>query len=1188
MYLESLEMQGFKSFPDKIKLDFNKGLTAVVGPNGSGKSNIGDAVRWVLGEQSSKNLRGAKMEDVIFSGTTQRKAVGFAQVTLNIVNNRGILQIPSDRVSVTRKLYRSGESEYLINGSQVRLKDVYELFMDTGLGRDGYSIIGQGRVAEIVSAKSGERREIFEEAAGISKFRYKKAEAERRLAAAQDNILRLNDILGELESRVEPLRIQSEKAAKFIELSEHKKELEITVWVKQLDDFKAKLGELSDKILINQSGYDTIEADISRLESEAEELQTKMQASTLRIEELREKILEAERSNTNIHADIAVYKNDISHCNETIADIEKRQKAAENSGEENRRIIEEKLALVKKAEEDIAETERKYSETSSELSALISEQDKFDSKYSDVSGNLNKLYIKQSEYNITIAAGDDGKNDLKEQLKQCRSREEQLREYSEELTAERKDALDGCRMLEEKSGEANNRISGLSKLYSARAEKLSLAKKELEDIGFAIRDKEQRIRLLTDLENSMEGFAHSVKQVLKASKTGQLRGVYGSVAQLISVEQKYSVAIETALGGALQNIIVDNEETAKRGIRLLQETKSGRATFLPVTSVKGNRLAERGLEDCPGFVSLAVDLVGYQQELGGVFASLLGRIAVAEDIDSATVIAKKYGYKFKLVTLDGQVINAGGSFTGGSAAKSSGVLTRKNDIEKLTAEKNTLNERMNTVKQSTEKLQAEVDKMHFDIEGAKDELRVIGEDKIRFEAEIKRIDALLQQTEQQLEAASADAERYTEKIAEAEKNAVEAAEQLKLCEAEIAELEKLAADNEEQRAAIREKREKLSGTMSEMKLYQLERSKDKDALNAEIKQLEEQFSALGDDTARLAVALDEQRRLIAEKEALIKEREESLVNAASEVSEINAKIAQQQSEHHAMEQKSNEGRVKIRELTDEREKYSREMTRLEERRVSVQSSYDGIVADMQEQYGMYLSEAKEIAKPVDDLLVVQRDLNDIKQKIRGLGSVNVAAIEEYKEVSERYNFMKEQLDDVETSKRELEKLIEELTDNMRRQFSESFNLINENFKQIFVELFGGGKAELTLTDPDDVLESGIEINVAPPGKVIKNLSLLSGGEQAFVAIAIYFAILKIKPAPFCILDEIEAALDDINVSKYAQYLRNFTDTTQFILVTHRRGTMDEADVMYGVTMQEKGISRVLRLDQPPADIDVNS
>ena len=466
-------------------------------------------------------------------------------------------------------------------------------------------------------------------------------------------------------------------------------------------------------------------------------------------------------------------------------------------------------------------------------------------------------------------------------------------------------------------------------------------------------------------------------------------------------------------------------------------------------------------------------------------------------------------------------------------------------------------------------------------------MRVIGEDRIRFESEIKRIASLLEQTLQQLDVTQKNAKQFSEKIAENDNNVSNASDSLKKCETEIADLEKLASENEEQSASIREKREKLSSEMSEMKLYQLERSKDKDALNSEIKQLEEQFSALGDNSLKLAADLEEQKRIIAEKQKLIEERKAALVSSADAAAEINAKILEEQTAHRSMEQKSNEGRVKIRQLTDEKEKYSREMTRLEGQKESVQNNYDNIISDMQEQYSMYLSEAQAIAKPVEDLLTVQKMLNEVKQKIRSLGNVNVAAIEEYKEVSERYNFMKEQLDDVETSKRELEQLIEELTENMRRQFSESFNQINENFKEIFVELFGGGKAELTLTDPDDVLESGIEINVAPPGKVIKNLSLLSGGEQAFVAIAIYFAILKIKPAPFCILDEIEAALDDVNVSKYAQYLRHFTDTTQFILVTHRRGTMDEADVMYGVTMQEKGISRVLRLDQPPADIEAS-
>lgn len=1185
MYLESLELQGFKSFPDKIKLTFDKGITAVVGPNGSGKSNIGDAVRWVLGEQSSKTLRGAKMEDVIFSGTQFRKPVGFAQVTLNIINNKGILQIPSEQVSVTRKLYRSGESEYLINGSQVRLKDIYELFMDTGLGRDGYSIIGQGRVAEIVSAKSGERREIFEEAAGISKFRYKKAEAERKLEAAEDNILRLRDIIGELESRVEPLRIQSEKAAKFIEYSETKKSLEITVWVRQIDDLKKSLEELSDKLLISTNEYNGIESDITRLEDEIQSLSDKMQDNTLHIEEMRAEILETERSNTQIHADIAVCENDIHHCEENIADIEKQQELTLNSNQENRRIIEEKLSDIKNTEQDIADTKEKFEEVNNELAAAVSEQDSFNNRFSEVQSALNKLYIKQSEYSIALSSGRQSIDDINEQIALAKEQDENMRMAAEDLDREKAETADGISMLDEKTGELNNRIGGLSKLHDVRAEKLAAAKKQLEDINFGIRDKDQRIRMLNDLENSMEGFAHSVKQVLKASKTGQLSGVYGSVAQLIKVDSQYSVAIETALGGALQNIIVENEDIAKRGIRLLQETKAGRATFLPITSVKGNRLNENELDSCDGFIALAVDLVKFDAKLTGIYTSLLGRIVIAEDIDLATNIAKKYGYKFRIVTLDGQVINAGGSFTGGSTAKSSGVLTRKNDIERLNAERSQLAEKLTDVKQSCEKLQAETDKLGFDIAAARDELNTVNADKIRFESELKRIEAMLAQNIEQRSSAKQNASKLVDKLKETEQFISEASLKLEETEKEISEKEKTVSENEEQRLAMQNKREALTEEMSSLKLHEAELNKDLEALHAEVSRLEEQCLEIGDNSARLALELDAQRGIIKEKQEKIEALNAKLAGTKDSVAEINGKIIAAQAEQRLMEQRSNEHRAKVRELSDGKEKYSREMTRLEERKISVQGSYDKIISDMAEQYNMYLSEAVELAVPVDDLLIVQRDLAEIKQKIRSLGNVNVAAIEEYKEVSERYNFMSEQLNDVETSKRELEKLIDELTDNMRRQFTESFNSINSNFKQIFVELFGGGHAELSLTDPDDVLESGIEIRVAPPGKVINNLSLLSGGEQAFVAIAIYFSILKLKPAPFCILDEIEAALDDINVTKYAQYLRKFTDTTQFILITHRRGSMDEADVMYGVTMQEKGTSKILRLEQPPIELE---
>lgn len=1186
MYLESLELQGFKSFPDKIKLEFDKGLTAVVGPNGSGKSNIGDAVRWVLGEQSTKTLRGAKMEDVIFAGTQSRKAVGFAQVTLNIRNDKGILQIPSEEVSVTRKLYRSGESEYRINGSQVRLKDIYELFMDTGLGRDGYSIIGQGRVAEIVSAKSNERREIFEEAAGISKFRYKKAEAERKLDAAQENILRLKDIIAELESRVEPLRIQSEKAAKFIELSERKKILEITIWMVQLGELKKKLEELEEKILINTTQYNTVDSDVVRLEAEQQKLYTESENCTLKAEQLRNEILEAERSSTQLHSDIAVYENDIEHCNHAITDIKNQQEHAKNSDLETTKLINEKLEKVKTIEVEIEQARIGCNQLEEELGGIVSKQECFDKDYSAVNTLLNQLYIKQSEYNIALTSGKTNKAEAEEQLAQVRIQNEILRTELEKLEKEKSDTTEGISLTDEHLAEYTNRMSGLSRLYEGKTQKLSAAKKQFEDITFDIREKDQRIKLLTDLENSMEGFANSVKQILKAGKIGQIKGIHGSVAQLINVDSEYSVAIETALGAALQNVIVENEDTAKRGIRLLQEMKAGRATFLPITSVKGNKLNENGLESCDGFVALAVDLIKFDSSYTGIFNSLLGRIAIAEDIDSATLIAKKYGYKFRIVTLDGQIINAGGSFTGGSTSRSSGVLTRKNEIDSLKIQRDKLSEKQSELKIITEKMQAETDKLSFDIEDAKEQIRTIEQDKIRFDSELKRIESVSAQTLQQIKATDEQSDRFRKKLEEIDSVSKNTEVSLLECEKQIAENEKLVSDSETQKTELHSKREEISSAISDMKIREMSLAKDKEVTQNEIRQLEEQAKALGDNSADLVLQLDEQQKLIAEKQKLIEERKKALTGSADKVAEINSQILLQHEAKREIDRKSNEGRIKIRELSEEKEKFSREMTRLEERKISVSSNYDSIINDMSEQYNIYISEAEKIAEPVEDMLVSQRDLAEIKQKIRSLGSVNVAAIEEYKEVSERYEFMSGQLNDVESSKRELEKLIDELTDTMRKQFSESFNMINENFKTVFVELFGGGKAELTLTDSDDVLEAGIEINVAPPGKVIKSLSLLSGGEQAFVAIAIYFSILKIKPAPFCILDEIEAALDDVNVTKYAQYLRRFTDTTQFILVTHRRGTMEEADVMYGVTMQQKGISKLLKLEQPPRDTAV--
>ena len=1185
MYLKSLELQGFKSFPDKVKLDFGKGITAVVGPNGSGKSNIGDAVRWVLGEQSSKTLRGAKMEDVIFAGTQLRKPVGFASVTLNIVNDKGLLNIDAPEVSVTRKLYRSGESEYIINGTQVRLKDVTELFMDTGLGKDGYSIIGQGRVAEIVSSKSNERRDIFEEAAGISKFRYKKAEAQRRLSQAEENILRLTDIISELEGRVEPLRKQSEKAAQFIELSDEKKSLEITVWMHELDELRTRLNELGEKVLINAGEYNNAETDIERLEEEYRIVYKDIAAGNIRIENLNNAVLEEERSNTAIHSDIAVFKNDIEHCKKAIEDLEKQMESAKLSGSENRRLTEEKLEEIKRIEADIINADNEYSEAEREFAEAVGKQDGFEKEFSGHSEQLNKMYIRQSELNVTVSTSDNMIKEAEEQKQAAQKQLETIVSGAQNLDSEKKEVTDGLALLAEKRSEQTNRISGLNRLYTSKSEKLRAAEREQNELTMSVREKEQKMRLLRDLENSMEGFGHAVKQVLSAGKNGRIRGIIGSVAQIITVPSEYSLAVETALGGALQNIVTENEDAAKRGIGLLKETKGGRATFLPITSVKGNRLSENGLDSCTGFVALGCDIVTYDPRFTGIVNSLLGRTVIAEDIDCAGNIAKKYGYRFRIVTLDGQVVNAGGSFTGGSANRSAGILTRKNEIEKLSGEVNDLTGQLSELKNRTASLKAETDKMRIDIEAANDELRAMDQDKIRFEAELKRIEQVAEQSISGRKNAEETIARFEKRLSDIRAAADKAGAELTVLCAEISAAEEKSGEDKRIREELKNRRDSLSAKMSDTKIKKASLEKDLENVKESIKALEEQSRSIGDSSVKSAMAIEEQNRIIAEKNELIAKREKALESSGSRTEDIHRQISLTQAENLEKERQSVEIRQKIKTLTDDKEKLGAEKTRLEERRKTSQTAYDKIVSDMAEQYELYPSEAASLIIPDADKGEITARLNTIKQKIRNLGTVNLSAIEEYKEVSERYEFMSGQLSDINSSKRELEKLIDELTETMKTRFAESFREINSNFKRIFTELFGGGRAELVLTDPDDVLESGIEINVAPPGKVIKNLSLLSGGEQAFVAIAIYFAILKIKPAPFCILDEIEAALDDVNVSKYAHYLRNFTDTTQFITVTHRRGTMEEADVMYGVTMQEKGISRLLKMEQPPADID---
>ncbi|MDE6780659.1 MAG: chromosome segregation protein SMC [Ruminococcus sp.] len=1182
MYLKSLEIQGFKSFPDKISLTFDKGLTAVVGPNGSGKSNIGDSVRWVLGEQSTKTLRGNKMEDVIFSGTVARKPMGFAAVTLNIDNSDGTLADMGEEVAVTRKLYRSGDSEYIINGKSVRLKDVNELFMDTGLGRDGYSIIGQGRIAEIVGAKSSERRDIFEEAAGISKFRYRKTEAERKLASAQENLVRLTDIISELGGRIEPLRIQSQKAEKYLALAEEKKKLEISVWVSRLDDMKKISGQLEEKILVSRTEYENIENDIRQQEQKLENGYRQMQECTIKSDEIRRKMLSEEQTASEMKSGIAVLENDIKHSESAVIAAEKSISENENTKQslivQRENIIENISVLESERAGIINETDV----TEEKLRQAEQENLRLKENSGKSSAYLNSLYIKQSEYRFSE---DTAKKVISEETAHLA----QLRESSSEYGGKIEDYAEKIRQSEtelekirQQSAELEKRLPESEKLYNAVNNEYKESAKDLEHLRYEIRDRQQRSRILHEMENNMEGFTGSVKTILRAG----IQGVYGTVAQNITVAPEYAVAIETVLGGAMQNVIVENENSAKQCIDFLKKQRAGRATFLPVTSVRGRELNEQGLEKCRGFIAVASEIISCDRKFSGIVSSLSGRTVIAENIDFATEIAKRYGYRFRIVTTDGQIINSGGSFTGGSVQKISGIITRKNeinvldsDIERLSAERDVLREKTDTLRTETERLLKDTGNIKSSLMSFKNET-------VKLTAEISGLKTLSEQM-------TAQNRNTARLVGEAENKILSAKQDIEKYENLLAGLAEEIQTAESDIALEQQKREtlsrnitELSGELSALKIRHTEISKDIQSKNGDISRISGNLDDLEKNKKTLLENIENLKRTALEKKSEAEDIRKKLDSLSDNTETYLKQIKQYQSMHTEQNRIVNEIQRSLKKTNAEKERFSGEITRLEERLENTRRDSDNIIKQLLEVYELTRSEAVGMAEKIDDMLTAQRQLSEIKAKIRSLGSVSVDAIDEYREVSERYSFMSGQIEDIRKSKTELENIISGLTEEMKRIFIESFGIINENFRSIFTELFGGGKAELVLTEPENVLTSGIEITVAPPGKVIRNLISLSGGEQSFVAIAVYFAILKLRPAPFCILDEIDAALDEVNVRKYAQYLRNFTDTTQFVLVTHRRSAMEEANVLYGVTMQEDGISKLLKMEQVDFQEDI--
>lgn len=1177
MFFKSLEIHGFKSFADKTVLNFDAQTTAVVGSNGNGKSNISDALRWVMGEQGAKTLRGEKMEDVIFHGTTDRKPMGFAKVALCIDNTDRTLPVDSDEVTISRKLYRTGESEYLINGAKSRLKDIQEMLLGTGLGRDGYSIIGQGRVAEIVNARGTQRREIFEEAAGVSLFLHKKAEAEKELQSAEENILRQKDIIKLDEDRLPVLKKQSEKAALAAELLDQKKELEISVGAAHYEERRKAIKKLDDDLLLNR-------AECEHYDNDAEKLQESIDSSTEQKQRLQAELERYRRSRDAVNTEIAekrseiqVLENDLSHNSARRKELADQIAHAEESSRSFDEGIKEFQRKTEEKRRELEELEKRRSELQQRLNEIAEQNAESDKAYSELDSQLAQVYRERSEADVRSVQAQRSAQEAEEQkqtfLDDAANAESKLEEYSQSRSAAEKQLGD----IAEKRSATQNKLAGYQRLNEGKVRRMNDAKADADKTADELDTKQKRYKLLEDVEKSMEGYTHSVKELMRASQQGRIGGIHGTVADIVSMDERYVAAIETALGAAMQNVIVDNEETAKRCIRFLKETNAGRATMLPMTAMKGRYLNEPRLKSEPGFEGIAGDLVECDDEYREIIRYLLGLTAIADDIDTAAFISKKYGAKFRIVTLDGQVVNAGGSFTGGSRSSGAGIISRKQEKDSLYTDVIALRKSLAEKTEEYRRYQAEAAKFAVEIDGMEDELKALDTEEISVRAEISKFEMLIEQLSSQGESARSALERFDAQIAQHKKELEECTAIVEDCDKRIAELTKLQQQSGSERESAAAHLKELSDSMSQMNLDRVAGEKDIEAFQVEIRTREENRRALfesSDSYKETVAALDkDDDRIRLDIERIKKEIEQH----SGELSGKDEDISRSMQEIEKLELAIGQMHRDINEAVSNKEHFSKETARLEERRNGELKEQERIVSMLLDSYDLTVSMAIEQAKPLENLLQAENDLEALRKKISSMGSINMESIEEYRTVSERYRFQTAQLEDIEKSKKELERLISDLTEDIKTKFLNSFEDINKSFKEIFVSIFGdGAHGELKLTDPDDVLNSGIEILAAPPGKVIKNLISLSGGEQTMVAITIYFAILKHRPTPFCMLDEVDAALDDVNVDKYITYLNQFSSQTQLMVITHRRGTIEGCKVLYGVFMQEKGVSRLLR------------
>ena len=1178
MYLKALEIQGFKSFPDRTVLSFDEDITAIVGPNGSGKSNISDAVRWVMGEQSTKALRGGKMEDVIFGGTQKRRQLGFAEVSLVLDNAEHFFALEESEVMVTRRYYRSGESEYYINRRSVRLKDVNELFMDTGLGREGYSIIGQGKIDEILSVRSADRREVFEEAAGISRYRHRKEEAERRLERTQENLVRIGDKIDELELQVEPLRAQSEKAKKFLILRDELRGLEISVWLEQLE----KLRQTAMKLLSDYENAvrqkEEAQAQVEALYAAAESLSAQMREKDVEAEGVRFTMMQREADANECESAIAVLKTNVQNNLENAGRFQQELEAQEGRADSIAAQIAERRDRLAGIAGELAALRR-------ELAARQSEAQEAARSAGALAGEMEVLREKASRETASAAEARALLSALAAAAQEIMDRDEAVRQdlaAGEEQLQEAQDGAGQAQKALEQAREDRDSLQNVIQGYQLRVESRRKKAEAARDRSVKLQMEENalksRIHMLSEMEKVYEGYSKSVKLVMGEAKRGQLRGIHGPTAELIHVPDPYAVAIEIALGGAMQHIVVDREEDGKAAISYLKRREAGRGTFLPLSAIRPSEFRDRGVEREPGFVGMGDALIQFDPQYAKIFSNLLGRTVIAEDMDQAIVMARKYGHRFKIVTLDGQVLNPGGSMTGGSVSRSAGILSRANELAQLRTQIQGVSEALAGADRACGEAQREASAAAFELETAREQQRTHQDDILKLEERCANYQSTLAGLTRRRDEWRTELEELRARSARTETDTAAVRAKIETLEGAAAALRAEAEGKAAGQAGLKERQEAIGAAIVDLNVRAAALEAEEQAGRTALGELEALRQDIAGDRAQRARMVEEFRAKNDGLTAQIREKEALLQSIRTENEGRRADISRLNEEKLALEAKRTQSDKDARDRNSALLALEREVSVLEQKKVSASMEEKQLLDKLWETYELSHEAARQQRVELESTQKAVRRIGELKRAISTLGNINLDAIEEFQRINERYTYLTDQRDDVQKAKTELETIIADITGEMKSIFAQQFQVIDQAFQQTFLELFGGGKATLELEDESDILNCGIEIKVQPPGKALKVLSLLSGGEKAFVAIALYFAILKVRPTPFCVMDEIEAALDDANVARFAHYLRQMADRTQFIVITHRRGTMEEADVLYGVTMQEQGVSRLLTIN----------